>query len=30
MRGHLMQTEQDADQFLTPSDRLAAAEAVPR
>lgn len=29
MRGHLLQTEQDADRYLTPRDQAAAAEAMP-
>jgi hypothetical protein len=30
MRGHLMQTEEDADQYLTPRDQAAAAGVPPR
>ena len=30
MRGHLMQTEEDADQYLTPRDQAAAAGVAPR
>lgn len=29
MRGHLLQTERDADQYLTPRDQAAAVDAMP-